>query len=479
MRFPGFIGPSYISQSVNVDCQRCVNLFPEINDLGTGKEREVASLVPTPGLTLLCTLPEDAPVRGLYRASNGTLFAASGIKFYSVSSDFVVTELGELSTSSGPIAMADNGLHVFIVDGTYGYTWTFASSVFEQVTDEDFYPSDTVTFQDGYFIFTKKDSQQFFYTDINNVTVDPLDIGTAEGTPDNLVGAISGNQNLFLFGTQTTEIYYNSGDADSPFQRIQGAINGVGCAAVHSIEKIQGIPYWVGGDESGTGIVYRMRGYQAERISTPAIESVIRALAVEDLANARAWTYQQGGHHFYCLNIPGADSTWVYDASTSLWHERQYLDSWFMKRHRADCHALAYSKNVVGDFENGKIYELDQDAVTDNGTSIARIRRSPHFSQGLVNIFHHSFQLDMETGVGTDGVGQGTNPKALLRYSDDGGHTWSQEREAYIGKIGQKNKRVIWRRLGVARDRVYEVKVTDPVKVVLIGAELSVEEGIS
>lgn len=479
MRFPGFIGPSYISQSVNVDCQRCVNLFPEINDLGTGKEREVAALVPTPGLRLLCTLPATGPVRGLYRASDGTLFAAQDNKLYSISSDFIVTEIGELETTTGVVAMADNGLHLMLVDGTYAYAWTFASSVFAQITDPDFYPSDTITYQDGYCIFTKKNSQQFFFTDINDITLDPLDVGSAEGTPDNLVGAISANQNLYLFGTQTTEIFYNSGDADAPFQRIQGAINGVGCAAAHSIAKLEGVPYWVGGDEAGAGIVYRMQGYKAQRISTPAIESVIRDLDLEELANARAWTYQQGGHHFYCLNLPGADATWVYDASTQLWHERQYLDSWFMKRHRADCHALAYGLNVVGDYENGNIYELDQTSVTDNGTSIARIRRSPHFSQGLKRISHHSFQLDMESGVGLDGGVFGSDPKVVLRWSDDGGHTWSQEREASIGKIGEKSKRVLWRRLGMSLDRVYEVKITDPVKVVLIGAELTVEEGLS
>jgi outer membrane protein assembly factor BamB len=192
------------------------------------------------------------------------------------------------------------------------------------------------------------------------------------------VGPVSVNQNVYLFGDYSTEVFYNSGDADAPFQRIQGAVVGVGCSAAHSIARIQNAVYWLGGDDTGTGIIYRMQGYQAERISTPAIEAVIRGVATTDLANARAWTYQQGGHVFYCLNIPTVDSTWVYDASTQMWHERQYLDLWSMKRHRADCHALAYGQNVVGDWETGAIYALDPDTYTDNGTSIARIRRAPH-----------------------------------------------------------------------------------------------------
>jgi hypothetical protein len=478
MRFPGFIGPSYTLQSVNVDCQRCVNLFPEINALGTGKEREVASLVPTPGLRLLLTLAAS-PVRGVWRASNGTLFAVGGNKLYSISSAWVATELGSLNTSEGHVSMADNGAVVFIVDGTNGYTWTISGSTFAVVTDPDFFASDLVTFQDGYFIFVKPDSQQFLISDINAVTFDALDIASAEGSPDYLVAAVSANQNLYLFGAQTTEIFQNTGDADFPFARISGAVTGVGCSAPHSIAKLQGSLFWIGGDDAGNDIVYQMNGYQAQRISTPAIETVIRGISSDDLADARGWTYMQAGHSFYCLNIPSHDSTWVYDASTQMWHERQYLELWSLERHRADCHAAAYGENVVGDYETGAIYALDPNTYTDNGTAIARIRTAPHISKGGRNQFHNSFQLDMETGVGLDGTTQGTDPQAMLQWSDDGGHTWSNEKWSSIGKIGKKRTRVIWRRLGASRDRVYRVRISDPVKTVLIGAELGIEEGVA
>lgn len=478
MRFPGFIGPSYVSQSVNVDCQRCVNLYPEMNPLGTGKEKEVASLVPTPGLTLLLTLPKS-PVRGLWRASNGTLFAVGGEKLYSVSSSWAATELGSLNTSTGAVSIADNGTHVVVVDGTSGYAWNIDTSSFAQITDPDFPGADQVTYQDGYFIFNKINSQEFFISGLVDITFDALDIEFAEGSPDNLVGLISSNQNLFLFGTQSTEVFYNSGDADFPFSRIQGAVVDVGCAAAFTIAKLQDSIYFLGGDSTGSGIVYRMIGYKPERISTPSIESIIRGVDLDDLADARAWTYQQGGHIFYCLNLPGVDSTWVFDASTGLWHERCYLNLWSLERHRADCHAVAYAKNVVGDYETGAIYALDPDAETDNGVSKKWLRRSPHLSEGLVRIRHNSFQLDMETGVGTSGTGQGVDPQVMMRFSDDGGNTWSNERWADAGKIGKTRTRVIWRRLGSSRDRVYEVSGTDPVKWVLIGAELDVEKGMS
>jgi hypothetical protein len=73
------------------------------------------------------------------------------------------------------------------------------------------------------------------------------------------------------------------------------------------------------------------RAYQPTRISTHAIEHALSQL----LAPGRsfAFAYQQGGHEFYQLSVPGtedateAGGTWVYDFSTSQWHERMYLDA--------------------------------------------------------------------------------------------------------------------------------------------------------
>lgn len=478
MRFAGFIGPGYEMQSKNVDCQRTVNMFTELNALGTGKEREVACLVPTPGLRLLATLPKNE-CRGLWSASNGEAYAVYNDKFYQISSSWAATELGTLNTDTGPVSMADNGIHLVIVDGVDGFVWNMSTDSFSEIVDIDFYPADQVSFLDGYFIFNRTGTQQFFISGINDVTFDGLDIGSAEGSPDNLIGVQTTNQNLYLPSTKSIEVYYNSGDADFPFSRVQGAVIDVGVTAPFSVAKIGGLIFFLGGDNSGTGVVYKLQGYQAQRISTTAIESVIRGLTSDERAEATAYTYQQGGHLFYCLNLPGVDSTFVYDVTTEFWHERTYLNLWSEERHRSQYHMVAHGLNVVGDYENGKLYALDPDYYTDATNSVPRYRVAPHLTQGLKLVRHNRFELDMETGVGLDGTGQGTDPVVMLSYSDDGGHTWSNERQGNIGKIGQKKKRIYWNRLGMSRDRVYKVKITDPVKVVLIGAELDLEAGVS
>jgi hypothetical protein len=412
--------------------------------------------------------------------STGKLFAVGGQFIYSISSSWVATQLGQLNTSTGTVSMADNGLQLVIVDGsgtTGGYYVTLSDNSFHNITDPNFLGASQVTYQDTSFIFNKPGTNSFYCSDLNAVTFTALNTASAEAYSDTLQGLISIQENLYLFCSTHTEVFYDAGTSPCPYARIQGAVINAGCASTFSIAHLQSTVFWLGGDDTGFGIVYMMNGYQPQRISTSAIESQIRAAGTANVANARAWTYQQGGHVFYCLNVPSIKATWVYDASSGLWHERTFLGTWGFERHKADCSAVAYGSNVVGDYESGNIYSLDPSNYTDNGTSIVRQRSAPHLSKDMNRIFHSSFQLDMETGVGLSGTTQGTNPQAMLQWSNDGGHTWSNEHWASIGKIGSTKTRVIWRRLGQARDRIYRVMISDPVKVTLIGAQLDVDEG--
>lgn len=474
MRFVGLIGPSYTLSSVNVDCQRCVNLYPELNEIGTGKEKEVASLRATPGLSLLAVVGAG-PHRGEYTASNGSLFVVSGATLFQVSASFVATSLGTLSTTTGPVSMADNGANLCVVDGPNGYVWTFATSNFLQITDPAFPGADQVAFQDGYFIFNKPNSGSFFISGLDAITFDALDIATSEGNPDNIIGLISDHRDLWMFNSQTTEVFFNSGAADFPFERIQGAFIEQGCAARFSIAKMGSTVFWLGQDDKGTGQVFQAQGYQPKRISTHAVEQAIQGYA--SLSTATAYVYQDGGHQFYVLNF--AEASWAFDMTTNLWHERAYTNGGILERHRASCHAFAFGKHIVGDYVNGNLYQLNQSSYDDNGTAITRMRVSPHVSQDMNRMFYSKFQLDIETGTGLDGLGQGVDPQVMLQFSDDGGHSWSNEKWASFGKIGARLSRAIWRRLGQSRDRVFKIVITDPVKVAILGAEIDVMEGAS
>lgn len=461
-------------RSPNVDCQRCVNLYPQVNAAGHGKEAEVASFVSTPGLRALATLG-SGPVRGAYTAKNGVLFVVGGAKVYRVDPDWSATELGTIGSVAGPVSMVDNGTHLVIVDGSVtGYVVTLATYAFQAIADTDFLGANQVAYQDGYFIFNKPGSGQFYISGLNSVDFDALDFASSEGSPDDVVGLISAQRDLWIFNTETTEVFFNSGNADFPFERVQGAFIEIGCAARFSIAKMGNVVFWLGRDERGAGIVYRAAGYSPQRISTHAVEQAIQRYS--DVSDARSYTYQEDGHQFYVLNFPSANTTWVFDDTTGQWHERSYTNDGIYERHRGDCHTFAYGRHVVGDYASPKLYELTPEALDDDGAPIARIRVAPHVSSMLNRVTYGAFQLDIEAGVGIDGLGQGIDPQVMLTYSDDGGHTWSNEKWKSFGKIGNRHKRPLWTRLGASRDRVFKVVITDPVKVTIMGAVLTLEQ---
>ena len=468
--FP-FIGASYTARSMAFDSQRCVNLYPEMSQSGPGPSKNVAMLIGTPGLALWATLA-GGPVRGLLRFSATLAIAVVGGNIYSVTTAGVGTLLGAIGVGSGVVSMASNGISVMIADGTGLWAVNVADSTVAALA----YAADDVDFIDGYFVFNESGSGRYRITGLYSTVIDPLKAGNAEGSPDPLVGLIVDHREVWLFGRDTTEVAFNSGNADFPLERIQGAFIEYGCAAVRSIAKMDSSIFWLGSNDRGQGTVQRADGYRPARISTHALEFAIASyIRIDD---AIAYTYQQEGHSFYVLTFPSGNATWVYDASTGLWHERAWrnpVDA-SLNRHRAQCHMAFAGENLVGDWETGKIYRLDLDVFTDNGDPLPRIRACPHLSADLKWQFFKSLQVDMQAGVGLT-TGQGSDPQAMLQWSDDGGSTWSNEMWAAIGKIGERRTRVIWRRLGKSRDRVFRVAVTDPVEVIMIGASADVSVG--
>jgi len=336
-----------------------------------------------------------------------------------------------------------------------------------------------ITWIDGYFLIVDGGTNKFFASDLKSFNFDALEFGTAEGSPDILLAVEVSYRNLCLFAQRSTEIFADTGNANFPFERIQGGFIEIGTVAQYSIAKAdEGTVLWLGRSDSGQGIVYAAQGLTPQRVSTHAIEQAISGYA--DPSAATAFTYQSNGHMFYVLNF--AEATWVYDLSTGMWHQRAYTNSGVLERHRADFCAFAWEQgiHIVGDYSNNKIYQLDDSVFADDGAAITRLRSSPHTTSDLNRVFCSKFQLDMEVGIGLV-AGQGSNPTVMFDFSDDGGHTFSSESfalaDAGSGQIGAYRTRVMWRRLGSFRDRIFRVKITDPVKVRLLGANLDVEPG--
>jgi len=518
-----------------------VNLFPEAIPEGSGG-KEAGFLLRCPGLRLLATVG-DGPIRGLW-VTNGVAYVVSGNKFYSLSTSYTATFIGNVS-GTGPVSMADNGTQIFIACNPLSYIYNVSTAVFAQITDTDFPGAGSVGYLDGYFVFNEPDSQKFWVTSLlDGLSIDPLDFASAEGYPDNVIALIVDHREIFLFGTTSVEVWYDAGTPDFPLARIQGAFMEVGCEAAYSVAKLDNSVFWLGSDARGRGIVYRANGYTPARISTNAVEYAIQSYG--SISDAVAYTYQQDGHPFYVLIFPSAQATWVYDVSTTLWHERAGFENGEFTRHRSNCQMSFNDEIVVGDYEDGRLYAFDLDVYSDDDQIQKWLRSWRALATGQNNLkrtAHHSLQLDAETGVGLNAypayaaedlateaadiivgefvqgylttqaadqlvteVGDGNeplvtqvqpavdyngyaldteayaaapgyDPQVMLRWSDDAGHTWSNEHWKSMGKIGAYGTRTIWRRLGMTdkiRDRVYEVSGTDPVKIAILGAELFV-----
>ncbi len=464
------LGSSYVARSVNAADNRMVNLYPEAIPEG-GKEAGFLSRAP--GLRLL-GVAGDGPCRGMWQFGNYG-YVVSGEKLYRIDSLWTVTELGTV-TGSGPVSMSDNGTQLFVACNPDGFIYNASNGSFQQIVDPDFPGAVTVGYIDGYFVFNAPDSQRFYVTAILDGTdIDSLDFASAEGSPDGLVSLIVDHREVWLFGTNSVEVWYDAGTPDFPLARIQGAFNEIGCAATYSVAKLDNGLFWLGADARGQGVVYRANGYTGQRVSTHAVEWQIQQYG--SLSDAIGYTYQQDGHAFYVLNFPSANATWVYDVATNAWHERAGFAYGRFTRHRGNCQMAFNSEIVIGDYESGNFYAFDMTEYADNG-QIQKWLRSwralPTGQNNLKRTAQHSLQLDCETGVGIT-TGQGSDPQVMLRWSDDGGHTWSNEHWRSMGRIGEYGYRTIWRRLGMTlklRDRVYEVSGTDPVKIAIMGAEL-------
>lgn len=455
-----------IARSRAASAQRMLNLFPEQQD---GR----VVLYGTPGLRTWATIG-TGPIRGIKKCTDGFAYVVSGTQAWKVATNKTATLLGTVA-GTGPVSLAENGVELFIAAGKPSYIVTFETGVLAEITDEDFPGAGMVGFLDGFFLFNEPNTGRFWATAAyGGSMIDPLDFATAEGAPDPLMSLLIDHREIWLFGTDSTEIWYNAGNPDFPFERINGAFIEHGCAAAFSVAKADNTVFWLGQDENGRGVVWRAEGYTPRRVSTHEIENKISRYTT--VSDAVAWVYQQDGHLFYVLNFPTENATWCFDIATGLWAERGWLDpdSSEIQRHRGNCHMAFANKNIIGDHTTGQLYELDPDCYEDDGNTIVRELVVPHTRTGK-RAFYAEAEVRLESGIGLI-EGQGSDPQIMLQMSDDGGRTWKSEHWRPMGKTGEYLKRAVWRRLGTSFVRTFKIRITDPIPVCLISARLEFTE---
>jgi len=442
--------------------------------------------------------------------ASGTLYVGQTIQGVGIPVDTIITALGTGSGGVGTYTISSSG---FIASETmYALNFSVLPS-----TDGAFSGANTVDIIDNYFVYNNPTTQQWGASDLLSPISPQTSYSLKDGAPDDLVALIVDHREVYLMGEISSEVWTDVGAVPFPFQRIPGTSTQQGIAAPFSISRLGTSFAYVSRNNRGQSQIMQMNGYIPQRISTHAVEN---SLTNQYVGDAIAWTYQLEGHEVYVVTFPSLELTWAYDVVTTMWHKWLYTaNNNTYERHRGNCCATFQGLVLVGDYENGKIYELDKKNYTDDGQTVRRLRRAPHLVTDFQRQYFEELQIQFQPGVGTTGLSgpaiitdsntiflgdtytitadatldigivqtyvlgtqnvldnqTTTNPQAMLRWSNDGGSTWSNEHWTSVGQMGKYQNRAIWRRLGTARDRIFEVSVTDPVNFVIISANLKVQ----
>lgn len=495
----GFVGAAYEAPNPYADAQKCVNWYPEIDQskgakgdgYGSKANPSVIGLLGCPGLlrtTFLggSTSLTNGEVRGLYVLPGGNSLLAAADNFFFVLTvtvpgtattppQFSTLLVGNLANTTGPVQMQDNGAggQVFIDDGVQGYVFTIATNAFAVVADPNYLGTSRIAFIDGFLLFNQPGTQKIYCSP--NYSTGPFNGAFFEindSTPDNVVTHAALKRAWWVLNEKSTQVWYNAGGAFFPFQRIDGAMLQIGCQAAQSLAPFNEGLMWLAKSERGQNVVVQTSGYSYEVISTRAVDHAIASYNV--VSDAIAYTYQEEGHEFYVITFPTQDVTWVYDGTSGLWHQRLSFDTLTgFHRHRSNCYANFQNQRLVGDYANGRLYRMSRQYYDDDGQPLVCWRRTPHIWDGdhRSRVFHSRLQIEFAPGVGLS-TGQGSNPECILKWSDDGGANYGNEHLASVGRIGETKNRAIWRRLGYARDRIYDARYSEPTVRDVVGATL-------
>jgi hypothetical protein len=466
-----FCGPSGEARSPFVSAERTINMYLQESD----NQKGVYTLYGIPGLQQVATLP-SGPVRGLYEATNGRVFAVTSTTLFELFSGWSVVSRGTVPTGTSPVSLTDDGTTLVLsVDGV-GLTMPFATNVLATIPLTGPQTFGRVQYLDGYILTNEPGTRRFWYSELFNPTVwPPLSFYQAEARADLLETLYVDHRELWLAGSQSMEIWTSTGNSLAPFARSSAIFLEQGIAAPWSFNAMDSTVYWLGGTPRGEGPAWRAQGYSPQRISNHSLESMMSGLPT--LADTISFVARHGGHAWYGLWFPQAETTWIFDSLLQSWTELASLEEdGSLSPFPCYAHCMGHGVHVWGSASDGRLFVWNPAYYFYGDRPIYRERISAHIRQDQQPVVYSLFELLVDSGVGLDGgVIPGMDPQVMLSWSDDGGHAFRPALWRSLGKIGEGRHLVRWRRLGRAKSqRCFRVVVTDPIPISIIGARIEV-----
>ena len=335
------------------------------------------------------------------------------------------------------VIFTDNGIDIMLV-GKNGYAYNPETRVFKNMSVESgWYDSDMVTYMDGYFIFNRSGTGQFFISKLYSTELNPLDWATGESAPDDTVGVIVASRQLWVIGERSTEVWYDSGDELFPFTRISGAVTDIGCENYSTIATTLNSVFFVGNDLK----VYMTVGYTPQVISTNAIEGMLENYVDRMISG---FIYHIGGVWRYVLQID-ENTTMSYDLTSGQWTRRSSVDlgRWNIR-------------GAVNIYDTGRVFgytfiefnRLSMNLTKEAGEPIRRSLTSLPLNKGVNRFRLAEVQIDAETGLGREEE----ENDWWIETSTNGGRSWGTAHPAQLGDWGEDMTRIRWLRLGMFRD---------------------------
>ncbi len=463
-------GGTYKHKSLPLSAQVTRNFWPMKQS--DQKALSPAILSTFPGLKYVSTNAAGSD-RGLFNFLE-VLYKVSGNTLFSVAANGVHTALGTI-LGNGRCRFAGINSTLVIVSNGLVFAWDTSTNTLTQGTDPSFSTPNAPTSLNSQIIYDGA-GQAWMVTNAGTaMTINGLNVADAESSPDKIVRAYAMNQILLLFGERTIEPWWDSGDGNPPFTRVDTGIIQIGLGALDSIGNNKSALYFYGSDDQ----VYVLQGYNAAPISTETMAKTFKDYGTT--SDAIGWCMTIHGHNFYVLTFPTEGHTWIYQEGGEWFELSSGVEG---GRWNGNSYVYCYRKHWIADYSNGNLYELDAETYTDNGNPIIRTRDSAPLHGGLLSpqasgkrIEMNRLEFFVETGVGLIS-GQGSNPVIMLSFSDDGGHTFSTEMWGTIGKMGEFQYKVEWFALGSFDTRIFRIRTSDPVSYQIYSAAADIEIGI-
>lgn len=451
-----FATRSAVSPARTLTAQRVVNARVVPAPEGS---RSQAPLFRVPGIR--SAVEFDHAIRGAARVGT-TLVVLAGETVYTVSETHGTANIGTVPGSGHAPSATGKSQAVFLSAGdAYVVTTTVTP-----VTDPDYLPASQVTWTDGYFVFLGAD--RIFVADFGNpLSYDALAFDSPSWGTDFPNAIIADTRELIHFMPNALAIGYNRGTTPYPFGLSPDGYIERGCIAPRSPAKLDNTVFWLADDRT----VRALRGATPTRVSDEALEQTLARFTT--VSDAYGLAISQDGTFAYVLTFPTEGRTFEYSISTQRWHERASYGS---QKWQVEGHIEAYGRNYV--WSGNKLGILDPETYTEWGDPQVVEVTSETLAAGPNWIHFDRVELDLDVGVGLI-TGQGSNPEVIVRYSDDGGQAWSPDYRRSIGRIGETRKRVVFTRHGRSRNRVYQIRYSDPTPFALYGAYVNEGQAVA